>query len=90
MGYLSNELRDMGFVTTGKESPITEDGTVWRKGTEAVCDETGVVLDGDHVSDDSEDDDDDRHRYRHSERVKMYGAFLGEFDWGDDGETFRY
>lgn len=98
MGYLSDDLQEMGFVTTGEESPIDENGTVWRKGIEAVCDETGVVIDGNHYSPEESDTNDVEihcgeqvHRYRNSERVKLNGAFLGNFDWGDDGEsTFRY
>lgn len=100
MGRLSDDLKEMGFVTTGEESPITEDGTVWRKGVEVVCDETGVVIDGNHYVDDESDDGDESevemhcgqrvHRYRNSERVKLNGAFLGNFHWGDDGDGFDY
>lgn len=81
----------MGFITTGEESPVDENGTVWRKGIESVCDETGVVIDGDHHGDKKSEQDDCPHRYRNSGRVKMNGAFLGNFSWGDDGENgFRY
>ncbi len=97
MGRLSDDLQEMGFVTTGEESPIDENGTVWRKGIEAVCDETGVVIDGNHHSPQEGDEEIETncgkrvHRYRNSERVKLNGAFLGNFDWGSDSEnTFRY
>jgi len=92
MGRLTDDLRRMGFTTTNQESPIDEDGVVWRKGVERVCDETGVVIDGNHSPKESDSTaDGERHRYRNSGRVKLNGAFLGNFSWGDDGENrFRY
>lgn len=98
MGRLSDDLQGMGFVTTGEESPIDENGTIWRKGIESVCDETGVVIDGNHHAPSEHDDNEEKefqrgqrvHRYRNSEKVKLNGAFLGNFDWGDDGDRFRY
>lgn len=89
-GRLSDDLRKMGFITTGEESPINEDGTVWRNGVEAVCDETGVIIDGNHYNDETEDEK-EVYRYRNSGKVKMNGAFLNNFDWGEDERNvFRY
>jgi|APHM01.1.fsa_nt_gi hypothetical protein len=94
MGRLSDDLKEMGFVTTGEESPIDEDGTIWRKGVEAVCDETGTVIDGNHFS--TNPDDKEMHhgkpvsKYRNSERVKLMGGYLGNFDWGERDDGFRY
>jgi hypothetical protein len=89
MGRLSDDLQEMGFTTTGEESPIDENGTVYRKGIEAVCDETGVVIDGNHFQEEN-DNSNERHEYRNSGKVKLFGAYLGNFDWGDDGDRFRY
>jgi hypothetical protein len=58
MPYLSNSLKEMGFVPTGEESPVSEEGELWTDGHELVCDDTGTVIDGDHhVDDDAEDDE---------------------------------
>ena len=87
MGNLSDSLREMGFSPTGEESPVDDDGQLWSNGIELVCDETGVVIDGDHHS------PEERravHRYPNSGRVKMPGGYLRPYDWGHDGDEFRY
>lgn len=48
MGTLSDDLYEMGYTPTGRESPVHEDGEIWTNGHEIVCDETGTVIDGDH------------------------------------------
>jgi len=88
MGYLSDTLRDMGFVPTGEESPVSDDGRLWSKHGERVCDETGIVIDGNHHVDSG--DDEHIYRYRSSNRVKMPGGYTGSYDWGHDGEDFDY
>jgi hypothetical protein len=97
MSNLSEALRDMGFMPTGEESPIDEDAELWSNGHELVCDRTGTVIDGNHHVDQETDDEDvERHngkiiyRYRKSEKVKLPGGYTGSYDWGDDGDTFRY
>lgn len=99
MGYLSDELRDKGFVPTGKDSPVADDGEVWMKGTEYVCSETGTVIDGNHhVNDNSIENDsvevvgnDVFHKYPNSRRVRMVGGYFSSYDWGhDDDGTFEY
>lgn len=88
MGHLSNTLREMGFVPTGEESPVSDDGRLWSKHGERVCDETGIVIDGNHHVDD--DNEKSIYRYRSSNRVKMPGGYVGSYDWGHDGDRFRY
>jgi len=95
MGRLSEDLRDMGFMPTGEESPVDESGTLWSKGHEIVCDETGVVIDGGHHVSEESDDQETRcgqvvYRYRNSNRVKLVGGFTGSYNWGHDGSRFRY
>ena len=98
MGRLSEDLRDMGFMPTGEESPVDEGGVLWSKGHEIVCDETGVVIDGNHHGDPDPEDNEELevncgqvvYRYRNSENVKLVGGYTGSYDWGHDGERFRY
>lgn len=95
MGRLSEDLRDMGFTPTGKESPVDEDGTLWSKGHEIVCDETAVVIDGNHhVPEEHDEVETNRgrvvYRYRNSENVKMPGGYTGSYDWGKRDERFQY
>lgn len=86
MGRLSDTLRDMGFVPTGEDSPVDESGKLWSKGHELVCDETSIVIDGNHHVD---DDDDERerqngrivYRYDNSEKVKLPGGFAGQYEY---------
>jgi hypothetical protein len=88
MGRLSDVLRKQGFTPTGEESPVSDDGRLWSKHGERVCDETGTVIDGNHHTDDK--DDDPTYRYRSSNRVKMPGGYVGSYSWGHDGERFNY
>lgn len=78
MGRLSDDLREMGFVTTGRESPVDDDGTLWTNGKELVCDETGTVIDGDHHGN-HEDSERTVHRYRNSGNVKLIGGYLSNY-----------
>jgi hypothetical protein len=89
----------MGFTTMGEESPIDESGTLWSKGHEIVCDETGTVIDGNHHSPKENDNDDEVerrcgervYRYQNSERVKLVGGYTGSYDWGyEDDRGFEY
>jgi len=70
----------MGFVTTGKESPVDESGTLWSKGHELVCDETAIVIDGNHYGSD-EDNESDPPRYNNSEKVRLAGGFVGQYEY---------
>jgi hypothetical protein len=91
---LSDDLRDMGFVPTGEESPIDDSAELWTNGHELVCEESAIVIDGNHYSPDTSDvetiDGQRVYRYRNSGRVKMVGGFVGTYDWGDDGTRFKY
>lgn len=91
MGVLSDDLRNLGYSRTEKESPFDDDGELWTKGYELVCDETGIVIRKDGNSFQSDDDDERKvYRYRNSERVKLIGGFLGTFEWGETEDGFRY
>lgn len=97
MPKLSSDLRRMGYVPTGRESPIDENGELWTNGHETVCDETGTVIDGNHnVQKKIKEGVEIRcgeivYRYRNSRRVKLAGGFTGSYDWGpDDRGRFMY
>lgn len=91
MGALSTDLKEMGYEPTDKESPFDEDGSLWTKGFELVCDETGAVIRPGDRSFQSEQEDNTVYRYRNSEKVKLIGGFLGNYHWGEDGDgRFRY
>jgi hypothetical protein len=92
MGTLSSELKKLGYERTEKESPFEEGATLWTKGFEAVCDETGIVIrDGDDDAFETEYDDPETvYRYYHSEKVKLPGGFSSKYDWGTEGDRFRY
>jgi hypothetical protein len=76
----------MGFVPTGEDSPVDESGKLWSKGHELVCDETSIVIDGNHHVD---DDDDERekqdgrvvHRYDNSKKVRLPGGFERQYEY---------
>lgn len=80
MGYLSDTLRDMGFVPTGEESPVDESGELWSKGHELVCDETSIVIDGNHHGTNNNTDE-NIYRYQNSGRVKLAGGYIGSYDY---------
>jgi hypothetical protein len=88
MGYLSDNLRAMGYSPTGESSPVDDDAMLWSDGTELICDGTATVIDGNHHS--SQESSETVHRYPNSENVKLPGGFLREYDWGHDGDEFRY
>lgn len=78
MGRLSRELYHSGFVPTDRESPIHDSGELWSNGYEVVCDETGVVIDGNHFPE--EEESEKVFRYRHSNRVCLPGGYVGRDD----------
>ena len=91
MGQLSTDLKNMGYERTEQESPFDDNGTLWTKGFEAVCDETGFVIRGsDKDSVRNKEEDDDVYRYRYSEKVKLAGGHVSSYDWGDDSGRFSY
>lgn len=96
MGVLSDELREMGYEPTGEESPVDASGEIWSNGYEKVCDETGIVIDGNHHGEDDDDDSVERrcgkivYRYHQSKRVKLNGGYTGSYDWGHEDDRFRY
>jgi len=91
MGRLSEDLRDMGFMPTGEESPVDESGTLWSKGHEIVCDETGVVIDGKHHGSPDTDGRETNngevvYRYRNSNRVKLIGGYVRPYFVNEEDE----
>jgi len=92
MGALSDELNDMGYEPTEKESPFDESGRLWTKGYELVCDETGGVIrkDENPFRDTERQTAHDVYRYRNSEKVKLVGGHVSNYDWGRDEESGRF
>lgn len=96
MGDLSDDLRDMGYVPTGEESPVSDDGELWSNSHELICDDTGVVIDGNHHESPKNSDAIETNagelifRYSNSERVKLIGGYLGSYHWGYDDDEFIY
>jgi hypothetical protein len=82
----------LGYDRTEQESPFDDAGTLWTKGFEAVCDETGMVIrDSDEsFSFDDNTDDEKVYRYRNSGRVKLIGGYTGSYSWGESKKGFRY
>lgn len=93
MGTLSDDLKGMGYEPTEKESPFDEDGKLWTKGYELVCDETGIVIRKDSGSSFREGERQTAHetyRYRNSEKVKLAGGHVSSYEWGRDEESGRF
>lgn len=94
MGVLSGDLRDLGYSRTERESPFDDDGTLWTKGYELVCDETGIVIrtDGDdRPFRHKRNGDEPTYRYRNSDKVKLAGGHSSNYEWGsDDDDRFVY
>lgn len=44
MGYLSSNLKELGYERTEKQSPFDESGELWTNSHELVCDETAFVI----------------------------------------------
>jgi hypothetical protein len=94
MGTLSRDLRDLGYSRTERESPFDEDGELWTKGYELVCDQTGTVIRNDDTNKfeyrDEYTEDDEVYRYQNSGRVKLCGGYTGSYSWGRDENRFTY
>lgn len=92
MGVLSDDLKNMGYEPTDRESPFDEDGKLWTKGYELVCDETGIVIDkgsGNPFRRDREGNS-KVHRYPNSEKVKLIGGYFSSYEWGETEDGFVY
>lgn len=91
MGVLSHDLKNLGYSRTEKESPFDEDGTLWTKGYELVCDETAIVISKDTARKrEKRDSDDNVYTYQNSDNVKMIGGYIGSYNWGEDDGEFLY
>lgn len=92
MGVLSSDLRDMGYECTERESPFDEDGILWSKGYELVCDQTAIVIDNTTMGtvDTSFRGERQTYKYRNSEKVKLAGGHVSSYDWGSKEEQFFY
>jgi hypothetical protein len=85
MGVLSRDLKDLGYSRTEKESPFDDDGTLWTKGFELVCDETGIVIrkDGSSFRRRKSTSEQKVYRYQNSEKVKLAGGHVSNYLEGD-------
>lgn len=81
-GTLSDDLKEMGYEPTDRESPFSETGRLWTNGVELVCDDTAIVIDGTY-SPSENGTSKDVVRYPNSERVRMIGGFFGPYFEGD-------
>jgi len=94
MGTLSNDLKQLGYSRTERESPFDDDGILWSKGYELVCDETAIVIRTDSSRRSNSirtDDDESTYRYYNSDKVRMPGGYASSYDWGrDEDRTFYY
>jgi hypothetical protein len=95
MGRLSTELREMGYERTEQESPFDEDGELWSIGYEIICDQTGTVIRAGESPFQDEDynantTDEQTYRYRHSDKVKLFGGYTGSYEWNVDGDKIDY
>lgn len=94
MSGLSGDLKSMGFLPTGEESPVSESGELWTNGHEIICSATGTVIDGNHNPPEAQDDTEIRNdrqvfRYKNSGKVKLNGGFIGAYHWGDDNRPYE-
>lgn len=93
MGTLSRDLHDLGYSRTEKESPFDEDGELWTKGYELVCDETGIVISDDGGSSfrggTRDSNEEEVYRYYNSNKVRMPGGYVSSYAWGED-DTGRF
>jgi len=83
MGRLSDDLKEMGYEPTDKDSPFDERGRLWTNGVELVCDETAIVIDGEYR--DGGDDAGDREyfRYPNAGKMRMIGGLM--YNYKGDG-----
>lgn len=88
MGVLSDDLKKLGYEPTEKESPFDDDGYLWTKGYELVCDETGIVIrdDTSFRGPERQTAHDKTYYYRNSENVKLVGGHVSSYDWGKSEE----
>lgn len=86
MGTLSTDLSELGYERTERESPFDEDGELWTKGYEMVCDETGYVIrsEKDVAMHWKEEKEKKVYRYQNSGVVKLAGGYVSSYDWGED------
>jgi hypothetical protein len=83
----------MGYEPTGEESPFDEEGTLWTKGYELVCDKTGAVIrnDGsDNFFRGERGREEEVYRYQNSEKVKLIGGYTSSYEWGTDEESGKF
>lgn len=99
MTYLDDDLRAEGMEPTEGECPECENGQLWNGSAELVCDECAVVVEkSDTESVEHEygswfeyfQANRDDYVYDSSEKKKCLGAFLGNYEWGDDDGLFTY
>lgn len=94
MGTLSDDLERLGYERTEQESPFDDDGELWTKGYELVCDETGAVIRKDSGSsfrgERQNSTEKEVYRYHNSGKVRMPGGYVSSYAWGETENGFRY
>lgn len=93
MGALKDDLKEMGYEPTEKESPFDENGSLWTNGYEVVCDETGIVIGKDSgrpFRRTERQRAQETYRYRNSGKVKLIGGFTSSYEWGESKDGFKY
>jgi len=87
MSKLAKDLRKEGYNPTNGDSPFAENGKLWYNSYEVVCDETGMVLDGDVFRRSKNSTDNSRETYYNSGKVRLYGGFEEAYDWNQINES---
>jgi len=87
---IASDLRRMGYEPTNRDSPFSEQGKLWSKGYEVVCDDTAIVIRAGEETNEIDflAEDETVYRYRSSNNVKLPGGFISSYEWGDDGEIY--
>lgn len=94
MAYIDDNLEDNGFERTEMESPYDENGTLWQKGHEVVCDETAIVIESEEQKFDTQQSvaelTENTRRYSNSNRVRLPGGFINAYPYDYDAGRYRY
>lgn len=94
MAYIDNDLAQEGFERTEMDSPYDEDGTLWQKNSEVVCDETAIVVEDTEEQFDTQQSvaelSERTVRYNNSSNVKLPGGFIDAYPYDYDEGRYRY
>lgn len=82
MGRLADDLDELGYEPTDRESPFDDAGSLWTNSYELVCDETGFVIEKDNRSPDDTGTSKNYVEYNTTSTVRMVGGFA-DYHRGD-------